>query len=723
MSDSHDAKQFPDVSTKLAAPKKGSLFERQKQEAEAKRAREEAETAAVFDDFVKSFEEEGGSFPADPSFSRTSVSTASRQRFLRGDESDRQPAPALVRKSGPGTLGPIPSSLGRKRAFDESHGRDRAKRLPTFDGGMRSDSSNDETHDTKFGAAERAITKPTIQMSSLPLGTSPAVITKLLPDNLSVDSVRLIPPQQNTTDRKSQSAIVTFAKDTPASTIDSAVSTLQNYYLGWGFYLSLSRHLSSAVLGSSSDPPMIHSTHSTLPFGAHSSDWDSAASARNGLSSSHFAPPTYYSNHIPHGSTTHIDVKVPAPLHQVRLINKTIEALLQHGPSFEALLMARINVQRDEAWAWLWNPRSQGGVWYRWRLWEIASGAHRRRARPSRPKSRMLFEGGAPWLEADGADIPFEFETSFEEIVHDSDYDSSEEDDSGDESGLPRIRHHSRHNSQRRPTETSSLPTNDDEHPSYLTPLGRAKLIHLLSRLPISTGKLRRGDVARITSFAITHAAAGADEVAELLVLNVLKPLSLQKRLRPSMSPFEHDGGRSSSSINEGGVDMATEDATQPTLIALHCLSDILSASSTSGVRHSWKYRQLIQNALAQHRTFFRLGLLERHVSQGKGRIKADKWRRSVLQGVLGLWEGWGVFLGDELKSLVDEFEVGASSATKPGSGAKTEDRKAGSAAGEKRESKWRRVDVASMSPHSSAPFQVSVIGAEASERSLRYDL
>src|SRR5436190_19239043 len=50
---------FPDISSKLSAPTKKSLFERQKAEAEAKRARERAETAAVYEDFVKSFDDDG----------------------------------------------------------------------------------------------------------------------------------------------------------------------------------------------------------------------------------------------------------------------------------------------------------------------------------------------------------------------------------------------------------------------------------------------------------------------------------------------------------------------------------------------------------------------------------------------------------------------------------------------------------------------------------------
>jgi U2-associated protein SR140 len=50
--------EFPDVENKLQAPTKKSQFERQKAEAEAKRLREEAETKAVYEDFIKSFDDE-----------------------------------------------------------------------------------------------------------------------------------------------------------------------------------------------------------------------------------------------------------------------------------------------------------------------------------------------------------------------------------------------------------------------------------------------------------------------------------------------------------------------------------------------------------------------------------------------------------------------------------------------------------------------------------------
>ena len=51
---------FPDVEAKLHTASKQSAFEKQKQEAEAKRKREAAETAAVYESFVKSFDNEIG---------------------------------------------------------------------------------------------------------------------------------------------------------------------------------------------------------------------------------------------------------------------------------------------------------------------------------------------------------------------------------------------------------------------------------------------------------------------------------------------------------------------------------------------------------------------------------------------------------------------------------------------------------------------------------------
>lgn len=120
MSD-HDP--FPNVSSKLTAPTKKSAFEKSRLEAEAKRLREEAETAAVYKDFVASFDEEplhssshGGGFGGGP-----------RGGGFRGGLRGGPP-------SGPGRrhfTGPPPSARGgaagppgRKRNLDAAFERE-----------------------------------------------------------------------------------------------------------------------------------------------------------------------------------------------------------------------------------------------------------------------------------------------------------------------------------------------------------------------------------------------------------------------------------------------------------------------------------------------------------------------------------------------------------------------------------------------------------------------
>jgi U2-associated protein SR140 len=112
MPDESKEKSFPDVSAKLSALPKKSLFERQKAEAEAKRAREKAETAAVYEEFVKSFEEEDSVVPQ----SLDGGSNTFRGRG--GGPPRRHFAASSSRGSGHGPLGPPPPSLSHKRSHE-----------------------------------------------------------------------------------------------------------------------------------------------------------------------------------------------------------------------------------------------------------------------------------------------------------------------------------------------------------------------------------------------------------------------------------------------------------------------------------------------------------------------------------------------------------------------------------------------------------------------------
>lgn len=688
-----DVKGFPDLTNKLAAPAKKSLFERQRAEAEAKRIREEAETAAVYQDFVKSFEDEELPDPhSGPLDGRPRGGFQAGSRALPGP-GKRHFAPTSTRTSGPGSLGPPPSFGSKRGALEglrprgrERDGKEKEKGLFAFDdtppaGAVNVasafgavDDEDERMSDSK--AAERAAPKPTIQLSSLPPGTSPAVIKSILSSNLTVDGIRILQASGydgSSTDRKSVSAIVTLAKDTPASEIDAAVNSLQNRYLGWGYYLSLSRYLSSAALGSVTSNASLPAAPSSLPFGARGTPQGGSGNYGGsfsrapppGMHRGGFAPPSSYDSTSGRNmsSSTQVTVTPPSDIKQIKLIHKTLESLLTHGPEFEALLMSRPEVQRGERWAWLWNARSTGGVWYRWRLWEILTNSTKNRSRrdtyASAPTSHRLFDDSraASWQEPEDP-LRFEFTSSFDAFISDSDYDSSDEDaDSGDEASAPRKRRRflDAHAAGSGPPPEGILQSADAaSEQNYLNPLQLAKLTHLLARLPQSTGRLRKGDVARVTAFAITHAGAGSEEVVDMLVRNVHTPVNSSRFANPGQEANDDNDGLQNPDVDANQA--KKDDPTASALIALHLISDILSASSTSGVRHAWRYRSLFESLLTAHKTFTRLGRLA--TEQKWGRLRAEKWRRSI-QGVLGLWEGWCVFPGEVWERFKNEFEAG----------------------------------------------------------------
>lgn len=557
------ADKFPDISSKLGAAPKKSLFERQKAEAEAKKARETAETAAVYEDFVKSFDDEGyadsTSYPAagrggggagsnisgGQGFSGVGGGGLGKRHFtssgLKSGPGSLGPLPNV--KSGPGSLGPVPPLHGRKRPYDDyqNHKKERPRGMFSYEDERPSPEEHEETaaafrddeDDEKDTSDVQAAAKPTLHLSSLPPGTSPAVIRALFtPSPLVIEDVRILSsPQANSNDRKSTSAIVTLAAETAATDIDTMVSHLQNKYLGFGFNLSISRHLSSTALGGTSALSAPSTSLHNLPFGAKPISQRASLSRAPppGQTGNRFAPPASYTSSTPfgpRGNQNHppaqVAVQVPTDLSQLKRIHKTLEALLTYGPEFEALLMSRTPIQQDENWSWLWDSRSVGGVYYRWRLWDILTdGSNRRKKRgggyamSNRPE--LIFEQQSPWLPPETG-LKFEYTTRLSEFIDDEDYDSSDEEaEAGDDGGI--ARRYNDHNFG--PSQSTEA---DNDGLGYLNPLAKTKLIHLLSRLPDSNAKLRKGDVARVTGFAIEHAGAGAAEVAELVCRNAIKP-------------------------------------------------------------------------------------------------------------------------------------------------------------------------------------------------------
>ncbi|KAJ5341344.1 hypothetical protein N7541_010468 [Penicillium brevicompactum] len=638
MSDDSKGKSFPDVSAKLSALPKKSLFEKQKAEAEAKRIREQAENAAALEDFVKSFDDEA---PAGPSSSAGRLNTQGGRGGGFGAPSKRHfSGSSTARTSGPGTLGPPPPSLSRKRPHDgffpASH-RDQ----PRPDNANMSSGSNsafgDSSADRAAEEAERAAARPTLYLASLPPGTSPAAIKAWIPPVLKVEDVKIVtPPMQSPTQRRSSAAIVILASDTAASDIDSTVSTLQNKYIGFGYYLNLARYLSSAAISSNTPLPAGLSSTPSLPFGAKlvqpNTGGGMGRAPPPGLHHGGFAPPASYApNSGATGPTYVVQVKVPSSINQVRMIHMTLEHLLNHGPEFEALLMSRPEIQQAEKWAWLYDARSTGGVYYRWKLWQIITNPDNDRQKARQPA--RIFEDGPLWLPPEN-ELKFEFVTRLEEFVDHEDYNSSDEENSDVED--------ERRNRGGAPPEGADAHSNGT---GFLGALKKAKLVHLLARLPTHQATLRRGDIARLTAFAMDHVERGADEIVQLIVYNILRPL-VYTSANPNRETVQN--AASSKEAPDATVEdndhLASRKAFDPSgakIVALYVVHDILCAASNSGVRHSWRYRHLFENALRAKEVFEHLGRLDKDLNWG--RMKAQKWKDSV-GWLLNRWEGMNCF-------------------------------------------------------------------------------
>lgn len=709
MSSTKKIAEFPNVEAKLQKPTKQSAFERQKAEAEAKRLREAAETAAVYEDFVKSFDADddndghnqsagGGPFDGSrgraPGFAPRGGLGGGGKRHFGG------PGGLGLKSSGPGTLGPALPSFGKKRNYDgfAAGGNSRRDHSAHSAGGRLGfddhedaskplarafDASDDDEERTAGGlggsrsAEDKAVAKPTLRLANLPPATSPAVIRALIPDSLAVEGVRVLPPAAvvggGGGDRKSMAAIVTLGAETAASEIDAAVSALQNRYLGFGHYLSLHRHLSSAAMAMAAESSVVGGglAAGSQPFGAK--PVATPGPPGNGHGHGHgpghggpgrFAPPTSYG---PAGAPLnrallHVPVQPPRDVKQLRMIHKVVEGVLEHGPEFEALLMSRPDVQRGERWAWIWDARSQGGIWYRWRLWEIITGAGQSSGRKG--KYLPLFEGSHAWKVPE-KQLAYEYTTGVEEFVSESEYDSEFDDEDDEE---PRI----------------TMDGGKGEEEVFLNPIEKAKLVHLLARLPTTLSKIRKGDIARITSFAITHSNRGADEIVDLIVSNLENPLAFSSA-NPNYKKDTLEQSGESRDASPGPTTLDTQDTSGAKLVALYAISDILSSSSTSGIRHAWRYRQLLEASLKARRVFEGLGLMPEKLNWG--RLRAEKWKRSVGL-VLSLWDGWCVFPNDSQELFVRSFE-------NPPSLAKALEEKAAAEEVEKARGRWKTVEAA----------------------------
>lgn len=678
MDDKDKLKDFPDISEKLNAPKKISVFERQRQEAETKRLREEAETRKALREFENSFAEDDddddpiSNIAAGRGFN-DNVPTGPRGVGLGTPGGPRHFPESSVPRAGPGSLGP-PPSLKRKREFDTGRGEHRGGNhrdghRPSSSGQRNTslglgefdddDEEERESRRRQRGSPEEDVRKPTMLLSNIPPGTKKDTLKNLMPASLKVEDVTFVdPPRSRTREQNASTAIVTVAAATPMSEVDNAVSALQNKYLGLGYYLNISRHVSSTSGGLGTGLHSAIANTESRPFGAKRVQTQPPPPVGNLRN----APPPDSLNLPPSGSyapsgpgrgprpfdVSQVHVVPPSDIKELKLIHRTMERLIQYGPAFEGLLMSQPHVQMDEKWAWLFDSNSPGGVWYRWLVWNYFSEDRQtwNESQEQGPTASSLsfgntlphhpFDGSPAWALQEEKPR-YEFTTDFEELVEDSEYVSSD-DESGDEG--PRRQFNTGHGNV--PLEEGGAKPVGSR---YLNPYRRAKLTHLLARLPEAIALLRIGDVARVTNFVVNNAGQGAEEIVEMLIANVLHPFN------SSVSYEDEDNARQD--FTDNTEDGRKSDPSNSKLIGLYIISDSLQASSTSGVRDAWKYRSLFESALKSSKLFEHLGRLEKELQWG--RMKAEQWKRKVGV-VLGLWENWSVFPREAQKIFKNSF-------------------------------------------------------------------
>lgn len=137
----------------------------------------------------------------------------------------------------------------------------------------------------------------------------------------------------------------------------------------------------------------------------------------------------------------------------------------------------------------------------------------------------------------------------------------------------------------------------------------------------------------------------------DMIASNVERPFALtganpSKKLE--IKEPQHGTGQEESNANEA------TDISAASLVGLYVVSDILSSSSTSGVRHAWRFRQLFETSFKDRKTFETIGLMAERLRWG--RLRAEKWKRSINL-ILNLWDGWCVFPAESQELFVRSFE------------------------------------------------------------------
>jgi U2-associated protein SR140 len=503
-------------------------------------------------------------------------------------------------KSGPGTLEPEPldgfprpGAPGRLAPPTQSRfGAGRSTGPAALQGPRQSDN---------------VYTTLVAKASNLPPNIDTQRVEELFADfpSLKVTKVEKIPPGGPAAKgRPSATMKVVFDKSAVARDLDDVMMKLNDKkYLGRGYYLHLDRYLG----GKATDTAQVKE-----PFGAR---WQAPEVAKG------FAPPPDLGGGNRDGPREDRDqlivtANLPPDMAMLRLIHQTIEGVILGGVEFEAALMNDPQVQDEERFAWLYDQKHPLNRYYRWRMHQVVCDT----------SNSEIFEGYGLW---NGPSEPLadEFADSL------GAFDPADDDSGSDEE---------EQKPQHKPLPIGdNYPGRVDNGYGMLDPRSRAMLLWLLTSLP--PGSIVIDDIAAISVFAVEHAAAGMDEVVDILLDNVVKPFQLTDA-NPRNRPAE----------SEGRDDIRRPDVRQVTLNALRIVHDVLfTTSKESGV--AYKYRLAIGTQLVERKIFEHLEQLPAQLELGR---MTERSYRDEVNVILKVWEDESFFEKATLEHLEEVFNA-----------------------------------------------------------------
>ncbi|EMR08167.1 hypothetical protein PNEG_03341 [Pneumocystis murina B123] len=321
-----------------ATPKK-TAYDKAREEANAKKKREEEETRVIYEDFVKSFDDGSGEYNIKSlSPNSTRGISCSKRHFA---ESSSNTEAGLSRKRNLDNFLEEIKSIQQKEILRIAR---------TTNTGIFSMEKCDDCFDSSHPRS--------LHLTSLPPSTTQQSLSTLLLPYGKITSINIL-PSKSTDDqfKKGVSAFVTFEDPKNA---EKAKSNIDGTYIGEGWRVK-------AVWGKELKSFTYVDSHKTkLPF-----------DAKQGIIGFNRAPPpggVTNGRFNPLSMLNRIEVVVSKPkdLKLLRRIHRVIEKIIEHGVEFEAFLMKREYDNPD--YEFLFDSTTSEHIYYRWKLFSLLNG-------------------------------------------------------------------------------------------------------------------------------------------------------------------------------------------------------------------------------------------------------------------------------------------------------------------------------------------------------------